>query len=305
MKKIENKILIVFPLLVFFAGFFAHSAYAADVIFDPQDTTIGLMSPFKVGIMIDSSKPINAIFITANIPNEFEIVDISDGDSVINFWIERPYINDNHQLVFSGIVPGGFSGIHARLLVLTLKVAKEGRYSIDLDRSSRAYLNTVINSEEYISANKIDLNVVRGRDNILNTIPDSDPPEHFIPIITQLSFASSSPLRWYAVFQSQDKISGINHYEVAEASKKINITNTSLVGSLNWHKAINPYLLRDQKLTSFVYVKAIDDEHNERIEFVEPQNRLVWYERGNGYIILVLIVIGYIVIRKKFVHTKK
>ncbi len=291
--------------VVFSYSTFGYVAHAATIIFDPQETTVGPITPFKVGIMLDSFNQVNTISVLINVPDQFEVTDISDGNSIINFWVEKPHINNSHQLVFSGIIPGGFSGIHAKLLTLTLKASRTGQFVIGLDPNSRIYLNSLSNLEESITALDLNLNVVEGRDNLINSIPDIDLPNSFTPLLVQLPDISGNNLLWHVAFQSHDKGSGINHYEVAESSKKIDVSNTSAIDSLNWYRAVNPYLLRDQKLTSFVYVRAIDDEYNKRVEFIEPQNKLVWYERGNGYIILVLIVVGYIVVRKKFVHTKK
>ena len=63
------------------------------------------------------------------------------------------------------------------------------------------------------------------------------------------------------VFATQDKKSGVDHYEVAEDKTNVGVE----YNKLNWHRAGSPYLLSDQSLGNFVYVKAVDNRGNERV----------------------------------------
>ena len=56
-------------------------------------------------------------------------------------------------------------------------------------------------------------------------------------------------------------------YKVAESPYK-----TDNYDSLSWQDAESPYLLGDQSLTDYIYVKATDKAGNERVEMVLPQS---------------------------------
>ena len=45
-----------------------------------------------------------------------------------------------------------------------------------------------------------------------------------------------------------------------------------------WMTAESPQILTDQKLKSFIYIKAVDKFGNERIEIIPPKNPQKWYE---------------------------
>jgi len=51
----------------------------------------------------------------------------------------------------------------------------------------------------------------------------------------------------------------------------------------------SPYLLKDQKLKSFIYVKAVDKAGNERIATLAPRYPLKWYEKWENWIIIIIV----------------
>jgi len=118
--------------------------------------------------------------------------------------------------------------------------------------------------------------------------------------------------KWFLVFATQDKGSGIDHYEVLERRElKIQKLGFSKEKSLHskfyilnpWRVAESPYLLKDQELKSYIYVKAIDKAGNERVATLSPRNLLKWYEIWWlwGIIIIGIIIIYAVwrILRKK------
>lgn len=59
--------------------------------------------------------------------------------------------------------------------------------------------------------------------------------------------------KYFLVFATQDKGSGISHYEVCEGGKR------------KCAIAESPYLLQNQKLNQKIFVKAVDKNGNEYI----------------------------------------
>jgi hypothetical protein len=66
--------------------------------------------------------------------------------------------------------------------------------------------------------------------------------------------------RWMVLFATQDKGSGMDHYEVREVDPLLPWWGSG------WHVAESPYLLEDQTLRSAVYVRAYDNDGNVREE---------------------------------------
>jgi len=87
------------------------------------------------------------------------------------------------------------------------------------------------------------------------------------------------------VFGTQDKGSGIDHYEVAESDNPF-VNEANLV----WRRAESPELLQDQSGRSTVYVKAVDRDGNVRIEKVlGTAGRLYKWLAICGILILCII----------------
>ncbi len=119
-----------------------------------------------------------------------------------------------------------------------------------------------------------------------NNVVDVEPPEDFQPVITRIPEISGD--KWFLVFNSQDKDSGIDHYEIQE-NRNQKIENKAIEDK-EWAAAESPHLLNDQKLRSYVYVKAVDKASNEKITMLPPQNPLAWYEKYWVWGIIILVV---------------
>ena len=271
---------------------------AVTISFDPQETTVGMSSPFLVGVTIDADTPINAVRAVIDIPESMEVIDASDGNSVINFWIERPHVI-GHQLVFAGIIPGGFTGIRGKLITLTLKALSTDRHSFIIDPSSRVYESGPDATPDPIYTRPLALSVSESKDNIANPIPDSTPPEPFAPKLTQIATDEGSV--WAVSFETQDKQSGIASFEVAETPSFISLSSKSRLEGLPWKPAESPSVLSDQNLASNIYIKATDKAGNERFESIPALHPKPWYVRVGGYILVVILALLILYAFKKFV----
>lgn len=283
-----------------FGAFFvsALSVHAASIYFDPQDTTVGTSTDFEVGIKIDAFTPINAMDLVINIPPTMKVVDVSDGNSIINMWVEQPHITDAGKLAFSGIVPGGYTGIGGSILTLKMRAASVGVQSLFIDRISRVYRNSSTGVPDMLASIPLVLSVVAGRDNISNMIPDTHSPEQFVPQIAYLD-RTSQP-RYVVLFQAQDKQSGIDHYEVSETSRKVDVSDTTALERLDWVRAESPHTLQDQTRSSFVCVRAVDKKGNIRVECIAPVHGSVWMKNAiqDILIVLVALIIFYVIVTR-------
>jgi len=265
-----------------------NTAQAARLYFEPQELTIGTSGEFSVAVNIDAKDRVNAFSAAVSISGPLIPFDINEANSVINFWIDKPNWDQTTRiLTFSGITPGGFEGEKGRLLVIKFKAEKEGLAVLSFDKKkTKVYLHTANGTEDSLVLEKIQLPVVKGKENIPVEIPDNDPPEWFSPEISQDPNMFDG--KYFLVFATQDKGSGIDHYEVCEGSKTRCAT------------AESPYLLQNQKLNQKIFVKAIDKSGNERMATIEPRYPLKWYEFWWiwGIIILVIIALVYYVVEK-------
>lgn len=297
--KINLKFIIA-TFIFAFLTFNLSTVYAARLYFEPQDLVAGTEKEFLVAVNIDAEDSINAVSTAVSISEQFTPLDINEANSIINFWIEKPHWEEATRLLsFAGITPGGFSGKGGRLLVIKFKVEKEGEATLGFNKEgTKIFLNTPNGVEDTLELEEIKIPIVRGKENLPLDLPDKEPPENFSPEI------SSNPNlfdgKWFLVFATQDKASGIAGYFVHESTRKKEITRINMN---KWVDAESPYVLKDQNLRSYIYIKAIDKAGNERIAIVEPKYPLRWYENWWLWIIIIVGVLLVAVVLR-FIKSK-
>ena len=127
---------------------------------------------------------------------------------------------------------------------------------------------------------------------------DTMPPEDFEPKIAKDPTVFDG--KYFLSFITQDKISGVDHYEIVEELKRgvlqpfiTKLRKKEHRIPKEWKIAESPYLLEDQSLQSKILVKAIDKAGNERIAEIIPSYKVTW-EDVLFLVILVLIVVGVV-----------
>jgi len=288
------KLKILFLLSALFFLFSLQTANAAQLNFVSQTQEIGIGQQFQVDLMLDTEEEIiNAIEGEIAFPKELlEIKEIRDGDSIINLWIERPSIKSTDRVFFSGIIPTGFSGVlspyyegyHAGKILSFIFISKsEGEGTVDL-KNGKVLLHDGLGTPADVKIFNFQFSISKSVSGFEFQVPeDTDLPEEFKPEVAQNPDIFEG--KYFLVFATQDKGSGIERYEIQETRNKIQ--------EKNWKEAESPYVLKDQNLKSYIYVKAVDKVGNERIAVVEPRYPLKWYENS---LILGIIILGLIIL---------
>lgn len=287
----------VFKITIFFI-FFSIMPYlvnASNLFFYTNNNQFSRNEEFIVEVRLDSQNEyINAIEGDILMPVDLNIKSINTGGSVINFWIEKPTITKQGNVHFAGMTPGGFNSNNNFLFKITVLSKSAGLKEINAlnvrvlknDGLGSAIVNKNISISILINT-KIN-NEIFNFFSFDDVIDDNEMPETFNPKITKDEniFDGKNVL----IFTTQDKISGIDHYEVRE-------------GELGTYKnAESPYLLKNQNLDQKIYVKAIDKVGNVRIETIIPVDSVVDIQKTNNYFfvfVLLLIIILIILFRKK------
>ena len=299
---------IFFSVLLLSTFYFLFSltpVLAAELKFDSQMQEFGVDQMFQADLFLDAqNEEINAIEGKVIFPKDLlEIKEILEGSSIINFWVEKPRL-ENNEIIFSGIIPGGFKGVLSpyyegarpgKILSLILKTKTIGEDVIDL-KDTRVLLNDGFGTPVQASVLPFQFKITSEAPHIMGLLPikDPEPPEPFEPVITQDPNVFNN--QWFLVFATQDKGSGISHYEIQE-NRRQKIENRK------WITAESPYVLKDQKLKSYIYIKAVDKAGNEKLATLPPRYPLAWYENYFVWVkiiigIILAIVIGYI-LRKR------
>ncbi len=237
--------------------------------------TLSFAEDFLVEIFVDAkNEPVNAVGGKLSFNRDIlEVKEIRDGNSLINFWVEKPS-EKNGEITFSGITPGGLYGSKNLLFGIIFYSKGEGDRAIKLseittlkNEGKSALAEAIIQITEQIQVSKTE---------------DTEPPESFKPAV-----ASDPEIfngKYFLVFTTQDKNSGIDHYKIREG----------FFGK--YVIAESPYLLENQSLNKKIYVKAVDRAGNEKIAVFSA---VKWYQQYALFgIILLLIITGGFAFKK-------
>jgi len=281
MTKIQKLKIVLAACLLSFA---AIPVFAAEIFFDAKTRELKVNQLFEVGVFINTDgESINAVEGKIVFPEKLlKLKEIRDGNSIINFWIERPKVS-NGEVLFSGITPGGFIDKQGLIFSVVFQARQAGRGSVEI-REIKALLNDGKGTATNTSISNLEL-VISGSTAAapppVIENKDTDLPEAFEPMV-----ASDPEIfdgKYFLVFATQDKGSGIDHYEVREKFWAGFVT------------AASPHLLQNQRLDKKIFVKAIDKSGNERVVMLPPQKPLPWYRHYAVLgILLALIVVGFL-----------
>jgi len=283
---------------------------AAELYLESSQPEYAPNETFSVDIRLNVTPPENVTAIESYLKfdnQSLKAIDFLTGNSILMF-IETPKINQEQGIVsFSGIIPGGYTGrlsgdpgASNLLGKITFQAQKtiNPQTSIYFLNNSRVLLDEGKEAKTNLVFKPLDIQissqeVVFNPLNELEKIKEEDkiPPEDFTPEIVKIDE------KYFLVFNTQDKQSGIDHYEVATLKE-------NLFGQLtpisNFEKGESPYPLKESDLTKTIKVKAIDKAGNTRIATLNPYVPIKWYKNYWLWgIILLGIISGYIVYHLK------
>jgi hypothetical protein len=261
-----------------FSCFVPVFADAAEIRIDAHKVSVKVGEEFLTDVIVNSEESINALEGTLSFSADMLTVRrIQDGGSSVNFWLDEPGEDTPGKIVFSGITPGGFSGPNSLAFSILFVATQEGDAPLTI-KNLRLLQNDGNATEVSSTALRAVIHIDRG-DSRTRKITEADtiPPEDFTPTIA--SNPSIFDGKYFLTFATQDKGTGIDHYEVRE-------------GTWGWfRKAESPYLLLHQKLDKDIYVKAVDGVGNERVAIVPARVHSAWWERYEIFVILIMLAL--------------
>lgn len=283
---------LFFSVVVLYAPL---SAVAATLYFDPNTTSLNKGETVVLTLRLDttSDECINAVDATIHLDPGLQIEDVSTGNSIFTLWAQQPtFSNDNKTISFAGGIPNGYCGRiegdpkHTNILMETVIRAPSfsigdsgaaGERRVRFDESTHGYLNdgrgtqialNTINSTISVSDSYFD-----GPDAWLERVrEDVESPKQFSITLTQDPSAFKG--KYFIVFNTTDKQTGIDHYEVMEEPlSELDLFNWGGVDA-PWVEVTSPYVLTDQSLNSTIRVRAIDKAGNEYVSTLVPDPSL-------------------------------
>lgn len=276
----------IFNIIILLVVFLPNLSQAAEISLQSDKNVFSAKENFLVNVLLDTSDvSVNAVEGTVVFsPEALNLKEVRDGNSLVNFWIEKPKVTDSGAVRFSGITTGGFNNKKVFLfsLIFELSSMEPGVISFNDVRilandGKGTEISTTEKAFEFTTALQTSEKWVD------RAIQDIEPPEKFSPLVANdpTIFNGAN----FLVFSTVDKGVGMDHYEVREG----------LWG--DYVAAESPYLLVDQSLGKNLYVAAFDKLGNKRVVEMDALNRVKHFQ--SMVILGIILIVCIYLFRKK------
>lgn len=300
-------------------------ADAATLYFSPERADYNIGDIFTVDVKLDLENGegcINTVQGVIGFDNTYlAATDFGTGDSFLSLWLEQPKSSDmddiNYQkrLKFTGGIPGGYCGripgdagdsnIVGKIVFKVVNSGSDGaavtKTKLFFYPDTQILMNDGFGTQANVKYNEAEFGISKINSGNLEEweklkTADNVPPEPFTLQLLQNPGIYDG--KFYLVWNTTDKQTGIDHYEVAEIPEKEPNTWKSFFKNMfsgkkageEWVRAQQPYTIKDQKLRSLIRVKAVDKAGNSQISEYFPDN-FEQPQAGSGRKILAGVVL--------------
>lgn len=294
---------------------------AATIYIDPAFSEINKGDSVTMSVRLnvdeDAGECVNAVDAVISYTDNISPEDVSIGGSIFSVWVEQPTINrEDNTITFAGGMPNGYCGRVQGDPRLTNTIAKlvfrspgfsigggsdDNEATVELTELSAAYLNDGQGTKADLRTlpAKVTLNKTTGNgveSGWLDEVAlDETDPEEFSITLNQDTTAFGG--KHYIVFNTSDKQTGIDYYEVIE--EPISDFGAFKWGGSNapWIETRSPYVLNDQTLNVVIRVRAVDKAGNEYVATLvpEPSQRKLTIAQAGSTAVIVVIVLAFAV----------
>lgn len=279
-------------LILFISCIFPGSAHAAQLYLDPDQGKYGPGDTFILNVRLDTEDEcINAADVLITYPSKtLRAVDFGRGRSILSLWVTEPVLDVEKGTVrFVGGIPGGYCGrvpgdpslsnILGKV-VFTVIAADQDKANINFSSESQVYLSdglgTKADTKSRGATIALQKTAVGTPDPWLLEVGEDDiPPDPFAVEVQSTRGVYGG--KYYIVFSTIDKQSGMDHFELFERG--------------GWITIESPYQLRNQFILDDIQVRAIDKAGNERVGTYEKGSVPIRQFSFSDYLLLIAVVI--------------
>jgi hypothetical protein len=257
---------------------------AGEFYLEVSNESPGINELFAADVLVSTNDRANVVSGTFSFDKEFfDIERISTGNSIVGFWIEKPSERQDGLVSFSGMIAGGFSSTEAKLFSVNLKPKLVGKTALEMT-DLMLLAHDGVGTSLPTSSTPLELVIDNNTSSNANIDNDTEAPENFTPELVKRDDWFDG--KYVLVFNTTDKGSGVDAYYVKEVNFEF------LAPFVSWRLVSSPYVIKDQTLRSFVFIKAEDRAGNsEVVEVVPSDPRIIW-----PFIVLTLVLIFVLLI---------
>ncbi|OGZ05303.1 MAG: hypothetical protein A2942_02185 [Candidatus Lloydbacteria bacterium RIFCSPLOWO2_01_FULL_50_20] len=300
MEKFSFLAVAVVGLLIFPAGL----AFAASAQLTATSTgPVILGQEVAIELFLDTAgKAVNALSGEVKISfsgdielqassDDVTISRIHDGDSIVGAWLVKAKSDDTRRVNFSGIIPGGVTTAHGK--IMTLYVVPRYSGVLRLTMTGTTFEHTLLGEAEQLSSNEIafPVGVFTGAETPALAPEDITPPQDIRAVIYQSEgMFDGQP---FIIIHAKDAESGIATYELLETGERYPDETLKNDRGLTWRLIDNLAPLVSSANSGYIYVRVTDREGNASVVEV---NRPVQLSPENGQSLFNKWLISFILI---------
>lgn len=326
----RNFILMLIACALF--GGVAQKTQAVLLYLDPAEEMLyrGDTVTLNLRIVTEPDECINTVDATIHYDAGIRAVDVGRGSSILNLWVENPTINEAERTItFAGGIPGGYCGripgdpsftnVLAELVFRApgLSVGggstePAGRVWVD-EELTQVLLHDGLGTRAPLRTEVARFIISEGAGSTIDdswrarVAEDKIPPADFQIVLSRDEDGVYFNGEYFISFNTSDKQSGIDHYEVMEEPIDELYTFNWGRADAPWVREESPYKLKDQKLNSTIRVRAIDKAGNETIAVLIPPeamrllstDRLITFTLLGFGALVTLLLLGYVFHRRQ------
>ncbi len=274
--------IIIFSILAFCFG---GSAHAASLLISSDKTQVKNNEVFTATLFLDTEgESINTI--EGDLVYDENLLSapvLNTGGSFVSFWVEKPNIKNKGLIHFAGVVPGGVAMRHGEVFSVIFRGDQVGDSNLATDNII-LYLNDGQGSTIPTKPSNVNVKITGGGDvsPVSVVLEDTVSPEKFGIVRTKDPFIYDD--KYFLVFSTLDKKSGIDRYEVCEYFSCVD--------------GESPHLLRYQNPFYYITVRAYDLNGNvEDSKLLAPATVVLF--------VVVLILITMVYLYRRYLYRNK
>lgn len=273
----------------------APAARAATLYLEPDAGTFQPGETAAVNVRLETvDECVNAAEVTISYPRELlDVVDVSTGDSIFTVWVSYPKNRPEFGVItFTGGIPGGYCGRTPGDPAVTNVLAKiivqfrdpgavPAEAKMNILSFSKVALADGLGTEAPLTLRGAAFAITDAGRPLRNDWSDvvrNDklPPEAFtVEIVKDPSMFEG---KYFAVFGTLDKQTGVDRYEALEVRNRKDIESPHA----EWRRVESPYVLENQSRTHYLFIRALDKAGNGAMTEVPPsesaqENRLIFW----------------------------
>ena len=274
-----------------------NKSQASFSVISPSKDSNSIKEQFYIDVFVDpAGESINGIDGSIYFDNKISFVRAEEGNSMINMWIEKPYLQDDGVIKFSGIIPNGFDGLinpfnpniknPGLLMRIIFEGINSGNSSIKispLNITLNDGKGTLTKTEEVSK----EINILDSVNQYTYKNDTHSEPEIDYKIIKDPNIFSG---KYTLIFQASDKGSGIDNVSIKE-------------GRRDWQKIESPYLLKDQYRHSKIVLQATNFYGSTVVINIDPMP-YDWMDTIYVVVVILSIILIIFLVYKKYAHKK-